>query len=129
MRTTAARDDCRSEDSVSSTQIIWGNTQRREKCNPLMTSSIPALKIATAQLQGAMVTGFHGMGFCPWPEANKVQLSKIMTYVWGEMAQKQRATEMDRPNTIDIEPTEYEARKVLFRSALENRDANVTTDV
>jgi hypothetical protein len=123
------RDNDHSDDSAYDAHLAWGNIRRREKFAASKAAIGPVLKIAIPQIQGAIVTGYHGVGFCPWPEDNQARLSKTINKIWREMAQKQYMTGRDKSNAIDMEPKDYEARKVQFRSSSENKDADAIIDV
>jgi hypothetical protein len=108
----AQKDNAESKDGASSFRILWENTRRRDKCTSSNASNLPAVKIATRQLRGAIVSGYHGIGFCPWPEEDPQKLNKVLGKVWREMADNQRATADDMSSAIDTSPTPFEARRV-----------------
>jgi hypothetical protein len=110
--TAAIEDNDGSQNSVLSSRILWENTRRRDKSSSSDVFNQHAVKIATRQLRGAIATGYHNIGFCPWPEEHPDNLNKVLGTIWKEMADNQHATANNMASVIDTKPTPFEARKV-----------------
>jgi len=123
-------DDEHSDNNRHGGRLAWGNTRRREKFAPSETSMGPILKIGIPQIQGAMVTGYYGVGFNPWLEEDRWGASETIKKIWKKMAQNQHMKGRNRAYLINMEPKVEEARKVLFESTPENKTpTNTHTDV
>jgi hypothetical protein len=105
--------DDRFLDDALRPHLLWANIGRRQKCPLDKEFNSTATEIVTSQLKGAVMTGYHGVGFHPWIEDDQTKLSKVIGRIWKEMAQRQRAKAADNSNAIATVPTKYEARKVL----------------
>lgn len=105
--------DDRFIDNALRPHILWANIRRRQKCPSDKEFNSTATEIVISQLNGAVMTGYHGVGFHPWIEEDQTKLSKVIGRIWKDMAQRQCAKAADNSNAIAMVPTEYEARKVL----------------
>jgi hypothetical protein len=105
--------DDRFADGALYPHILWANIRRRQECPSDKEFNSAATEIVTSQLNGAVMTGYHGVGFHPWIEEDQTKLSQVISRIWKEMAQRQRTKAADNSNAIATVPTEYEARKVL----------------
>ena len=60
--------DDRFLDDALRPHLLWANIGRRQKCPLDKEFNSTATEIVTSQLKGAVMTGYHGVGFHPWIE-------------------------------------------------------------
>ena len=109
--------------------ILQANIQRRQKCPLDKEFNSMATEIIISQLNGVVMTRYHGVGFHPWIEEDQTKLSKVIGRIWKDIAQRQHTKAVDNSNAIAIVSTKYKARKVLSISKFKVQDTNTTVDL